>query len=221
MNIANALEKIPVQIFDNSTTGSHHVATQIADLIREKHAIGKACVLGLATGSTPITLYKELVKLHKHEGLSFKNVISFNLDEYYGISQHSPQSYWSFMHRHLFNHIDILPENIFLPNGEWERTDIKKHCANYESLIAQKGGIDLQLLGIGLNGHIGFNEPGSSIYSGTRLVNLDTSTRLANARDFENISKVPRLAITVGISDILKAKKIILMAFSLKIKQKK
>ena len=107
MNIANALEKIPVQIFDNSTTGSHHVATQIADLIREKHAIGKACVLGLATGSTPITLYKELVKLHKHEGLSFKNVISFNLDEYYGISQHSPQSYWSFMHRHLFNHIDI------------------------------------------------------------------------------------------------------------------
>lgn len=213
MNIADALEKIPVQIFDNSTIGSHYVALQIADLIKEKQAIGKPCVLGLATGSTPITLYKELVKLHTNAGLSFKNVITFNLDEYYNINRQSPQSYWSFMHRHLFDHIDILPENIFLPNGEWPRSEIKKHCANYESLIAQKGGIDLQLLGIGLNGHIGFNEPGSSIYSGTRLVNLDTSTRLANARDFENISKVPRLAITVGISDILKAKKIILMAW--------
>ncbi len=213
MKIADALEKIPIEIFDNSTNGSKYVALQIAELIKEKQAMGMPCVLGLATGSTPITLYKELVKLHTQEGLSFKNVITFNLDEYYNISRHSPQSYWSFMHRHLFDHIDILPEHIFLPNGEWPRADIKKHCANYESLIAQKGGIDLQLLGIGLNGHIGFNEPGSSIYSGTRLVNLDTSTRLANARDFENISKVPRLAITVGIRDILKAKRIILMAW--------
>lgn len=213
MNIADALEKISLEICENPLEGSQYVAKQIASLIREKQAADLPCVLGLATGTTPITLYKELVRMHREEGLSFKNVITFNLDEYYPISREAPQSYWSFMHRHLFNHIDILPKNVFLPDGMWARTEIKQRCQEYEALIALKGGIDLQLLGIGLNGHIGFNEPGSSIYSGTRLVNLDVSTRLANARDFENISKVPRLAITVGVSDILKSKRIILMAW--------
>lgn len=213
MNIADALEKIHLEICESPLEGAVYVAKQIASVIREKQVAGLPCVLGLATGSTPITLYKELVRMHREEGLSFKNVITFNLDEYYPISREAPQSYWSFMYRHLFNHIDIDTANIFLPYGMWPRNEIKRRCQEYESLIAIKGGIDVQLLGIGLNGHIGFNEPGSSIYSITRLVNLDTSTRLANARDFENISKVPRLAITMGISDILQARRIILMAW--------
>jgi glucosamine-6-phosphate deaminase len=209
----DAFEKIPVSIFESPRAGSAYVAKEIASLIKTKQAEGKACILGLPTGSTPITLYRELVKLHREEGLSFSNVISFNLDEYYPLSKDAPQSFWSFMHRHLFDHVDIPAENIYIPDGNWSRQDIKSRCRDYEDSISQKGGIDLQLLGIGQNGHIGFNEPGSNIYTLTRLVQLDTSTRLANARDFENISKVPRLAITTGIGTILKSKRIILMAW--------
>ena len=216
MNMVDSFEKIPVKIFSDAKTGSHFVAQEIAALIREKQKADLPCVLGMATGSTPIHLYAELVRMYREEGLSFKNVITFNLDEYYPIERDAFQSYWSFMHRHLFNHIDIDPANIHLPNGNWPKEEIKKYCAAYEQEMDAMGGVDLQLLGIGLNGHIGFNEPGSSIYSKTRLVNLDNTTRIANTYEFHNISKVPRLALTMGISNILKSKKILLMGWGQK-----
>ena len=214
--MVDSFEKIPVKIFESSKQGSKYVAGEIAALIREKTAKNENCVLGMATGSTPIHLYAELVRMHREEGLSFKNVTTFNLDEYYPIEKEAFQSYWSFMHRHLFNHIDINPANIYLPNGNWPKEEIKKYCAAYESELEKAGGIDLQILGIGLNGHIGFNEPGSSIFSKTRLVNLDNTTRIANTYEFHNISKVPRLAVTMGISTILKAKRILLMGWGQK-----
>ncbi len=214
--MVDSFEKIPVRIFSSAKTGSHFVAQEIAALIREKQAADLPCILGMATGSTPIHLYAELVRMHREEGLSFRNVITFNLDEYYPIDRDAFQSYWSFMHRHLFNHIDIDPANIHLPNGNWPKEEIKKYCAEYEQEMEETGGVDLQLLGIGLNGHIGFNEPGSSIYSKTRLVNLDNTTRIANTYEFHNISKVPRLALTMGISNILKSKKILLMGWGQK-----
>lgn len=213
INLIDAFERIPVKIFPDLKQGSQFAAQEIARLIREKQSKNERCVLGLATGSTPKTLYAELVRMHKEEGLSFKNVITFNLDEYYPIDNDAWQSYNSFMYRHLFNHIDIDKKNVHIPNGELAKEEIKKHCAEYERMIDDAGGIDLQILGIGNNGHIGFNEPGSSIYSKTRLINLENSTRLANAYEFANIAQVPRLAITMGISQILKAKKVILLAW--------
>ena len=214
--MVTSYEKIPVQIFETPFQGSAFAAVQIANLILARQMEGKKCVLGLATGSTPISLYKELVRMHKEEGLSFANVVTFNLDEYYPLEREAVQSYWSFMHRNLFDHVDINPANIYIPNGEWKQEEIKKYCLDYEAQIDAVGGIDLQILGIGNNGHIGFNEPGSSIYSKTRLVNLENSTRIANSKDFQNISKVPRLAITMGISTIMKARRILLMAWGFK-----
>src|SRR6476469_820391 len=211
--MVDSFEKIPCSIFPNLADGSKYAAQQIAQLIRDKAARNERCVLGLATGSTPKSLYAELVRLHREEGLSFKNVITFNLDEYYPIDKDALQSYHYFMNRMLFSHVDIDPKNIFIPDGELPKEKIKQHCAEYEQRIEAAGGIDLQVLGIGNNGHIGFNEPGSSIYSRTRLVTLENSTRLANSYEFPNISQVPRLAITMGISTILKAKKIILLAW--------
>ncbi|MEP6512940.1 MAG: glucosamine-6-phosphate deaminase [Parafilimonas sp.] len=211
--MADSFEKIPVGIFPSAKEGSRYVAAEIAKLIKEKQHKGEACILGLATGSTPISMYAELVRLHREEGLSFKNVITFNLDEYFPISQDAYQSYRSFMQRHLFNHIDINPENIHILNGSIAKEKVKEHCLQYERMIEDAGGIELQILGIGANGHIGFNEPGSSFFSKTRLINLDNITRIANAKDFQNISRVPRLAITMGISTIMKAKRILLMAW--------
>lgn len=211
--MVDSFEKIPCSIHAGIKEGSKYVAQIIARTIREKAADNQPCVLGLATGSTPKTLYAELVRLHREEGLSFANVISFNLDEYYPIDRDAYQSYYNFMHRMLFNHVDMKPENINVPNGELPKEEIKQHCVEYEEKIAALGGIDLQILGIGLNGHIGFNEPGSSIHSRTRLTNLDNNTRLANLYEFPNISNVPRLAVTMGISTILSAKKILLMAW--------
>lgn len=216
MTMVDSFEKIPVEIFPSADAGSKSVAKEIAALIREKQSLNQPCVLGMATGGTPIYLYAELVRMHREEGLSFKNVITFNLDEYYPIDKDAFQSYWSFMHRHLFSHIDIDPANIHIPNGNWPKEEIKKHCAAYEAELDKLGGADLQILGIGLNGHIGFNEPGSSIFSRTRLVTLENTTRIANTYEFENISKVPRLAITMGISNILKSKRIILMGWGQK-----
>jgi glucosamine-6-phosphate deaminase len=213
MNMVDSFEKIPVQIYPDLNLGSMAVAKQIAVCIREKQAKKEKCVLGLATGSTPKTLYAELIRMHKEEKLSFKNVITFNLDEYYPINNDALQSYNRFMQVNLFNHIDINPKNIHIPNGEIAKEEIKEHCRHYEKMILDAGGIDLQILGIGNNGHIGFNEPGSGIHSKTRLIALDNSTRIANAYEFANISEVPRLAITMGIGEILKAKKIILMAW--------
>ncbi|HEX7847568.1 MAG TPA: glucosamine-6-phosphate deaminase, partial [Chitinophagaceae bacterium] len=213
IDMTDSFEKIPVKIYPDLKQGSRFVAEQIASLIREKQKNKEKCVLGLATGSTPKTLYAELVRMHKEEKLSFKNVVTFNLDEYYPIANNALQSYNRFMRVNLFDHIDINPKNIHIPNGEIKKEDIKAHCTHYEKMIADAGGIDLQILGIGNNGHIGFNEPGSGIYSKTRLITLDNSTRIANAYEFANISEVPRLAITMGISSIIKSKKIILMAW--------
>ena len=211
--MVDSFEKIPCTIFPDLKESSYYVAQIIAKLIREKQEKKENCVLGLATGSTPKTLYAELVRMHKLEGLSFKNVITFNLDEYYPIEKEALQSYHNYMHRLLFNQVDIDPKNIHIPNGSLPKEEIKQHCAAYEKAIEEAGGIDIQILGIGVNGHIGFNEPGSSIYSKTRLINLENSTRLANVYEFANISQVPRLAITMGISTILKAKKLVLLAW--------
>ncbi len=213
MDLSDSFEKIPVKIFPDQKDGSAYAAKLVADFIREKQKKKEKCVLGLATGSTPKSFYKELVRLHKEEKLSFKNVISFNLDEYYPIDNNALQSYHRFMRTNLFDHIDINPNNIHIPNGEIDKENIKDHCRHYEKMIKDAGGIDLQILGIGNNGHIGFNEPGSGIYSKTRLITLDNSTRIANAYEFANISQVPRLALTMGISTILRSKKIILMAW--------
>ena len=213
IDLIDSFERISVKIFKNPREGSRFIALEIADLIRSKEQTGGKCVLGLATGNSPKLVYAELVRLHKQEGLSFKNVITFNLDEYYPIDNDALQSYNRFMQVHLFRHIDIDPKNIFVPNGDIKKEEIKQYCAHYEQMIEDAGGVDLQILGIGNNGHIGFNEPGSSINSRTRLTSLDNSTRIANAYEFANISQVPRLAITMGISTILKAKKIILMAW--------
>jgi glucosamine-6-phosphate deaminase len=213
MSMVDSFEKIPVRIYPDLKEGSKFAAREVADLIRSKQAAGLPCILGLATGSTPRSMYAELVRMHKEDGLSFKNVITFNLDEYYPIDNDALQSYNRFMHTHLFDHVDIDPKNIHIPNGEIPKENIKAHCLDYERMIEDAGGIDLQVLGIGNNGHIGFNEPGSSITSRTRLVTLDNSTRLANAHEFANIAEVPRLAITMGISTILKAKRILLMAW--------
>src|ERR1700738_2110060 len=165
MTMVDSFEKLPCKIFPNLKEGSLYVAYQVASLIKEKQAKKGKCVLGLATGSTPKTLYTELIRMHREEGLSFKNVITFNLDEYYPIDNDALQSYHNYMHRLLFNHIDIDEKNIHIPNGEWPKEDIKKYCADYEKQIEDVGGIELQILGIGNNGHIGFNEPGASIYS--------------------------------------------------------
>ena len=213
MSMVDSFEKIPVKIFSSLNEGSRHIGKEIAALIKEKSSRGEKTVLGLATGSSPKSLYAELVRLHKEEGLSFKNVITFNLDEYYPIDNDALQSYNRFMKEQLFSKVDINPANCHIPNGEWKKEQIKQHCIAYEKMIEDAGGIDIQILGIGNNGHIGFNEPGSSILSRTRLIPLDNSTRIANSGEFQNISKVPRLAITMGISTILKAKRIILMAW--------
>ncbi len=206
-------EKIPTYIYAESSEASVAVAAEIADLILEKQKKGEIFVLGLPTGSTQIGIYAELVRLHEEEGLSFKNVITFNIDEYYPISPHSFQSYHQYMRTHLFNHIDILPENIHIPDGTIILETVHDYCREYEKKIEAAGGIDLMLLGIGRTGHIGFNEPGSGRNTRTRIITLDTVTRQEDANQFQGIINVPRRAITIGIDTILSARKIILTAF--------
>ena len=213
IDLTDSLEKIPVKIFLSASEGSRYVAEIIAKCIKEKNDAGEYCVIGLATGATPKGLYQELVRMHKDEGLSFKKVISFNLDQYYPMADNALQSYHYFMRKNLFEQTDFPPENYHLPDGMAAKEDIKEQCRAYEERIKNAGGIDVQILGIGNNGHIGFNEPGSSVYSKTRLVTLDNSTRMANAYNFGTMSKVPRLAITMGIQTILNSKKIVLMAW--------
>jgi glucosamine-6-phosphate deaminase len=209
----DSLEKLDVKIFKTPKEGSAYVARVIADLIHKKNEEGKKAVIGLATGSTPKSLYAELVRMHREEGLSFKNVITFNLDQYYPMEADALNSYHYFMRKYLFEQTDIDPKNYFLPNGMIPKEKIKEHTADYEKKIADAGGLDLQILGIGSNGHIGFNEPGSPVYSKTRLITLDNNTRIANSHEFGNISEVPRMAITMGISTIMQARSIILMAW--------
>lgn len=208
-----SFEKIPVTIFEEAQEACIKVAEEIADLIRLKQQQGSNAVLGLSTGSTPKKIYAELIRLHRQEGLSFKNVICFNLDEYFPISGESIQSYKYFMKENLFNHIDIEPKNYHIPDGQIGLENIKQYCEEYEHKIQAAGGIDFQLLGIGRNGHIGFNEPGSHISSSTRLITLDRITRSDAAVDFSGIANVPRKAITMGINTILSAKRIVLLAW--------
>lgn len=200
-----------VSVFPDKLTACKSVAADLAAMIREINASGRNAVLGLATGSTPITLYKELIRLHKDEGLSFSKVTTFNLDEYLGLESNHPESYWHFMHQQLFNHIDIPAENINIPSGTIE--DVETHCAQYETAIKEAGGIDFQLLGIGRTGHIGFNEPGSPKDSLTRKVHLDPITRQDAAPSFDGIDNVPTDAITMGCGTILAAKSIVLLGF--------
>lgn len=207
-------EKVPVSVFPGMPAASKEVAKRIEALIRQKAAEGKKAVLGLATGATPIMVYQELVRLHKEEGLSFKNVITFNLDEYFPIEASSVQSYKVFMQKHLFDHVDIDANNVHIPDGTIRKEDVALFSIDYERKIIASGGLDLQILGIGRTGHIGFNEPGSAPNSGTRLVSLDELTRSDAARDFGGKANVPLKAITMGIGTILAARKIILMAWS-------
>ena len=209
-------EKLPVSVFENPKDASLNVAKRIGDLIKAKQAANEMAVLGLATGATPITVYAELVRMHKEEGLSFKNVITFNLDEYYPMLPDAAQSYVSFMNENLFDHIDIDKTNVNIPDGTLKLEDIPAFCLAYEKKIGDLGGLDIQILGIGRTGHIGFNEPGSAPNSGTRLVTLDDLTRRDAARDFGGKSFVPTKAITMGIGTIFKAREIILMAWNRK-----
>lgn len=206
-------EKIHNVIFENSLQGSKAVAQEIANLIREKQKQGLPCVLGLATGSSPVKVYEELVRMHREEGLSFKNVITFNLDEYYPMEKENVQSYWHFMHEHLFNHIDIDKKNINIPDGMVSQEKLEQYCLSYDKKIQQAGGLDFQLLGIGRTGHIGFNEPGSHLNSGTRVITLDHLTRADAASAFHGLGNVPKKAITMGVQSVLAAKRIVLLAW--------
>lgn len=209
-----AYEKVPTRIFQNSEEASKAVANEIAELIKAKQKAGQKAVLGLATGSSPKTVYAELIRMHKEEGLSFKNVISFNLDEYYPMKPDAVQSYWRFMKEQLFDHVDIDPENFHIPDGTVSPSMLAQHCQDYEKKIKDAGGLDFQLLGIGGNGHIGFNEPGSLENTKTRLMMLDQSTRAAAKSDFGGeLTKVPKKAITLGVAKILQAKRIVLLAW--------
>lgn len=212
MSLTSVIEKIPTQIYESSSEASAFVANEIAIRIKQKQREGKPCVLGLATGSTPTKVYGELVAMHK-KGLSFKNVITFNLDEYYPMRPDSLQSYVRFMREHFFDHIDIPRRNINIPDGTLPKEKVSAFCKSYEKKIADLGGIDIQILGVGRTGHIGFNEPGSSEKSGTRLTSLDQVTRMDAASDFFGEENVPSRAITMGVGTILKAKRTIMMAW--------
>jgi glucosamine-6-phosphate deaminase len=210
---APAPERIPVRVFESSARASAAVAAEIATLIRERAAAGRRAVLGLATGSTPQAVYDELARLHREEGLSFRNVVTFNLDEYYPMQPEELQSYRRFMRECLFDHVDIDPANAHVPDGAVARDEVAAYCERYERMIEAAGGIDIQLLGIGRTGHIGFNEPGSPRDSRTRLVHLDKVTRMDAASDFFGERNVPRTAITMGVGSIVGARRVILLAF--------
>lgn len=206
-------ENIDTVVFEDSISASKAVAKEIAALITVKQSQKQPCILGLATGSSPKSLYAELVRLHREEGLSFKNVISFNLDEYYPMDPNSVNSYVRFMKELLFDKVDILKENYHIPDGTLSKAEIAEYCDDYEAKIEALGGLDLQILGIGGNGHIGFNESGSLQNSRTRLVALDHITRVAASKDFSGLGYTPRTAITLGVKKIMEAKRVILMAW--------
>ena len=215
INEETRFEKLHTVTFDDSKIGSNLIAKEICDLVKSKQEKGKKCVLGFATGSSPILIYKEIIRIHKEESLSFKNVIAFNLDEYYPIKANDKNSYYHFMHENLFDHIDIPKENINIPSGTIKPNNIEKFCKSYEDKIKDCGGIDLQILGIGRTGHIGFNEPGSHFNSKTRLITLDHTTRFDANKTFGGIENVPNTAITMGIRTIFNSKRVIIMAWGI------
>ena len=206
-------ERIHTVIFDNKENAELLIAKEIIQLIQKNNKKNKKTVLGLATGSSPKGVYKNLIEIHKKEKVSFKKVVTFNLDEYYGISKDHKESYNQFMDENLFNHTDIDRNNIHIPDGDLNKKVIDNFCKDYEKKIKSYGGIDIQILGIGANGHIGFNEPGSNLNSITRLVKLDYQTRHDARLNFNGIKNVPSSAITMGIKTILTSKRIILMAW--------
>ncbi len=200
-------------VFDDSQKASLYVARKIATFIRARNAQGRVTTLGLATGSTPTKVYRELVRMHREEALSFRRVVTFNLDEYHPINHSHPESYHRFMRGHLFDHIDIPDTQINIPDGEISCYEIHSACAKYDAAIADAGGIDIQILGIGRTGHIGFNEPDSSFESDTRMITLDDRTREDAAYRFHGRDNVPRYAITMGVRTIMKARRVFLMAW--------
>jgi glucosamine-6-phosphate deaminase len=205
--------KIPTLVFTTSTQAARHVALMIESLIQQNNSAGRPTVLGLPTGSTPVGMYRELIRRHKETGLDFSNVITFNLDEYYPMEPSDPQSYRRWMEETFFNHVNILPHNIHVPDGTIQPEEAEDYCALYEQLIRRAGGIDLQILGIGRTGHIGFNEPGSTRTSQTRRVTLDPVTRRDAASGFFGEENVPHQALTMGVGTILEARRIVIMAF--------
>jgi glucosamine-6-phosphate deaminase len=198
-----------VIIQNDADAASALAARRIAQVVREK----PNAVLGLATGSTPLRLYKELIRLHREEGLDFSQVTSFNLDEYLGLAPEHPASYRYFMRENLFQHINIVPERTHVPSGQVAGPDIAKYCEGYEAQIREAGGLDLQVLGIGSDGHIGFNEPSSSLASRTRIKTLTQRTREDNTPFFDNPEDVPHHVITMGVGTIMEAREIHLLAF--------
>ncbi|HKJ92414.1 MAG TPA: glucosamine-6-phosphate deaminase, partial [Longimicrobiales bacterium] len=204
-------EHIPVIIAEEHEEIARLIADRIETLVREKQQAGERVVLGLATGSTPIGIYRELIRRHG-EGLSFANVVTFNLDEYYPMQPDSIHSYHRYMWENLFDHVDIPAEQVHVPRGDVPRNQVEAHCREYEQAIREAGGIDFQILGIGQTGHIGFNEPGSGVDSRTRLVALDTITRRTAAGDFFGEENVPMEAITMGVASILDAREVALIA---------
>ncbi|MGL4553007.1 MAG: glucosamine-6-phosphate deaminase, partial [Gemmataceae bacterium] len=205
--------RVPTIVFPTSGQAARHVALMIESLIRQNNSAGRPTVLGLPTGSTPVGLYRELIRLHREQGLDFSRVITFNLDEYHPMPGDDPHSYRRWMFETFFNHVNLTPANIHIPDGTIPGADAEDFCLRYEQKIRRAGGIDLQLLGIGRTGHIGFNEPGSTRHSRTRLVTLDPVTRRDAASGFYGEDNVPHQALTMGVGTILDAKKVVLMAF--------
>jgi glucosamine-6-phosphate deaminase len=208
----SARERIPTVVVEEHEDLARLVAGRIATLIRERTAQGKRAVLGLATGSTPIGVYRELIRMHREEGLSFANVETFNLDEYYPMAPDNIHSYHRFMWENLFSHVDIPRAQVHIPRGDVPRGEVDAESARYEEAIRKAGGIDFQILGVGKTGHIGFNEPGSGVESRTRLVHLDTVTRRDAAADFFGEEFVPKEAVTMGVATILEAREIAIIA---------
>lgn len=190
----------------------NELSKMAASIVAEQITAKPECVLGLATGSTPLGMYRELVKKCSEQKLSFSGVRTFNLDEYIGLSKNNENSYYYYMMKNLFEHIDIKTENIHIPDGS--AVDVDEECVKYENAINASGGIDLQVLGIGKNGHIGFNEPDLYFEAATHKVRLDSETIQANSRFFPNSDQVPRYAVSMGVKTIMKAKRILLLASS-------
>lgn len=204
---------IRYRVFENPDSASAQAAAEMAQLIRERAVIGRTAVIGFATGRTQLPFFEELIYLYREEGLSFRNVICFNLDEYLGLEQTHPESFRSFMRWNLYDFIDVPRENIHFLRGDLTTEKIPAHCRAYEKKISEAGGIDLQILGIGRNGHIGFNEPGSDIQCRTSRVPIAEMTRRDAIRDFGDFDDVPTEALTMGCGTILEARKIILLAW--------
>lgn len=206
-------ETIPYRVFPEASNASEAAALEIATLVRSRAAEGRTCVLGLATGSTVVNVYSAIVRMHREQGLSFSNVVVFVLDEFLPMQPECLQSHVRFMYEHLFDHIDLPRDQIFIPDGTTPQEELSDYCLRFENEIAEIGGIDLLILGIGRTGHIGFNEPGSGTDSRTRPITLDAMTRIDAASNFFGVENVPRRAITVGVGTILDARRIILLAY--------